>query len=95
MSPVLGKGGKKVTAKQLSPKLRKKSFKTQADVQRASVPSSYSRVDQSDAPAADGKDLRAAYQHSSPLSTTSQASATTDLSHSAQNLPDPGQCHYS
>ncbi|XP_018523766.1 LOW QUALITY PROTEIN: rho GTPase-activating protein 32-like [Lates calcarifer] len=95
ISPVLGKGGRKVTSKQLSPKLRKKSFKTQADVQTASAslppfPPSSPPVEKCEAPVADGKEPRASYQHCSPLSTASQASALTDLSQSAQNLPDPG-----
>ncbi|XP_069004462.1 rho GTPase-activating protein 32 [Embiotoca jacksoni] len=96
ISPVLGKGGKKVNSKQLSPKLRKKSFKAQADVQSAAaslppVPSSSSaRADKFDAPVTDGKMPRASFPHCSPLSTVSQASAMTDLSQSAQNLPDPG-----
>ncbi|XP_022624909.1 rho GTPase-activating protein 32-like isoform X2 [Seriola dumerili] len=94
ISPVLGKGGKKVTSKPLSPKLRKKSFKTQADVQTAfasqpSFPSSSPPVEKCEAPVADGKEPRASFQHCSPLSTASQASALTDLSQSAQNLPDP------
>ncbi|XP_041666413.1 rho GTPase-activating protein 32 [Cheilinus undulatus] len=92
ISPVLGKSGKKVTSKQLSPKLRKKSLKTQADVQNASVsppplPSSSPPLDKHEAPLADGKELRAPFPHCSPLSTASQASGLTD---SAQNLPDPG-----
>ncbi|XP_023258078.1 rho GTPase-activating protein 32-like isoform X1 [Seriola lalandi dorsalis] len=95
ISPVLGKGGKKVTSKPLSPKLRKKSFKTQADVQTAfasqpSFPSPSPPVEKCEAPVADGKEPRASFQHCSPLSTASQASALTDLSQSAQNLPDPG-----
>ncbi|XP_058489906.1 rho GTPase-activating protein 32-like isoform X2 [Solea solea] len=100
-SPVLGKVGKKVPAKQqqqqqqLSPKLRKKSFKTQADVQAAStfsppLPSSCPPVGKGDAPLAEAKGTRVSYQHCSPISTASQASALTDLSQSAQNLPDPG-----
>ncbi|XP_023258080.1 rho GTPase-activating protein 32-like isoform X3 [Seriola lalandi dorsalis] len=94
ISPVLGKGGKKVTSKPLSPKLRKKSFKTQADVQTAfasqpSFPSPSPPVEKCEAPVADGKEPRASFQHCSPLSTASQASALTDLSQSAQNLPDP------
>lgn len=97
ISPVIGKGRKKVTSKQLSPKLKKKSFKTQADVQKASsspppLPSSSPPVEKKkrEAPLADGKELRAAYPHCSPLSMASQASALTDLSQPAQNLPDPG-----
>ncbi|XP_076591509.1 rho GTPase-activating protein 32 isoform X1 [Chaetodon auriga] len=95
ISPVLGKGVKKVTSKPLSPKLRKKSFKTQADVQNASAsppppPSSSPPVEKCEAPLADGKVQKAPYQHCSPLSTASQASALTDLSQSAQNLPDSG-----
>ncbi|XP_071392441.1 LOW QUALITY PROTEIN: rho GTPase-activating protein 32-like [Centroberyx affinis] len=113
MSPVCGRGGKKFT-KPLSPKLRKKSFKTlpmaEADVQTASafaprsffdpqgaasaspppVPSSSPPVEKCEAPVTDGKEPRASYQPCSPLSTVSQASALTDLSQSAQNLPDPG-----
>ncbi|XP_068587417.1 rho GTPase-activating protein 32-like isoform X2 [Cebidichthys violaceus] len=42
------------------------------------------------APLADGREPRAPYPHCSPLSTASQGSALTDLSQSAQNLPDPG-----
>ncbi|KAM9853590.1 rho GTPase-activating protein 32 [Aulostomus maculatus] len=95
ISPVLGKSGKKFTSKPLSPKLRKKSFKTQADVMTASVsppplPSSSPPVEKCGGPIADGKELRSPFQHCSPLSTASQASALTDLSQSAQNLPDPG-----
>ncbi|XP_051253749.1 rho GTPase-activating protein 32 [Dicentrarchus labrax] len=95
ISPVLSKGGRKITSKPLSPKLRKKSFKTQADVQNASaspppLPSSSPPVEKGEAPLTDGKVPRAPYQHCSPLSTASQASALTDLSQSAQNLPDPG-----
>ncbi|XP_027136440.1 rho GTPase-activating protein 32 isoform X2 [Larimichthys crocea] len=95
ISPVLGKGGKKVTSKPHSPKLRKKSFRMQADVQNASaspppLPSSSPPVEKCEAPLADGKVARTPYQHCSPLSTASQASALTDLSQSAQNLPDPG-----
>ncbi|XP_029302151.1 rho GTPase-activating protein 32-like [Cottoperca gobio] len=95
VSPVLSKAGKKVTSKPLSPKLRKKSFKTQTDVQKASaspppLPSSSPPVEKCKAPLVDGKEPRAPYPHCSPLSTASQASALTDLSQSAQNLPDPG-----
>ncbi|XP_077954608.1 rho GTPase-activating protein 32 isoform X1 [Gasterosteus aculeatus] len=43
-----------------------------------------------DAPLADGKEPRAPYKHCSPLGTASHGSALTDLSQSAQNLPDPG-----
>ncbi|XP_034025025.1 rho GTPase-activating protein 32 isoform X2 [Thalassophryne amazonica] len=96
ISPVLDKGKKKGSSKALSPKLRKKSFKTQADVQIASV-STPIRGAASAPPApcpssspADGKESRVPFQHGSPLSTASQASALTDLSQSAQNLPDPG-----
>lgn len=100
ISPVLGKGGKKVTTKPLSPKLRKKTFKTQADVQIAftslpPLPSSSPPLEKCEAPVADGKEPRASYQQCSPISTASQASALTDLSQSAQNLPDPGQYHSS
>lgn len=96
ISPVLGKGGKKVTSKPLSPKLRKKSFKTQADVQTAFAPQPAPLpVEKYQAPVADGKEPRASFQHCSPISTASQASALTDLSQSAQNLPDPGECHSS
>ncbi|KAI3354179.1 hypothetical protein L3Q82_018714 [Scortum barcoo] len=95
VSPVLGKGGKKVTAKPLSPKFRKKSFKTQADVQNSStspppLPSSSPPLEKCEAPLADGKQPKAPFPHCSPLSAASQASALTDLSQSAQNLPDPG-----
>ncbi|XP_028430300.1 rho GTPase-activating protein 32 [Perca flavescens] len=96
ISPALGKGGKKVASKPLSPKLRKKSFKTQADVQNASssspppLPSSSPPAERCEARQADGKEPRAPYPHCSPLSTASQGSALTDLSQSAQNLPDPG-----
>lgn len=100
ISPILNKGGKKVTSKPLSPKLRKKSFKTEADVQNASaspppLPSSSPPMEKCEAPLADGKVPRAPYQHCSPLSTASQASGLTDLSQSAQNLPDSGQYHSS
>uniref|UniRef100_A0A4W6G1B0 Rho GTPase activating protein 32a n=1 Tax=Lates calcarifer TaxID=8187 RepID=A0A4W6G1B0_LATCA len=93
ISPVLGKGGRKVTSKQLSPKLRKKSFKTQADVQTASAslppfPPSSPPVEKCEAPVADGKEPRASYQHCSPLSTASQASALTDLSQSPLQVTD-------
>lgn len=98
-SPALRKSGKKVTSKQLSPKLRKKSFKTQADVQTASAslpPVSSSPPQVCEAPVAEGNEPRAtAFQRCSPLSTTSQAPAVTDRTQSAQNLPDPGQCHFS
>ncbi|KAM9733649.1 rho GTPase-activating protein 32 [Menidia menidia] len=95
VSPVVGKGGRKMTSKQLSPKLRKKSVKSHADVQSVSaatpaVPFSSPQVDKYEASAADGKEPRASFQHCSPLSTASQASAITELSQSAQNLPDPG-----
>lgn len=97
LSPVLYKGGK-FTSKPLSPKLRKKCFKSQisADIQNASaspppLPSSPSPVEKCEAPLEDGKVARAPYQHCSPLSTASQASALTDLAQSAQNLPDPGK----
>ncbi|XP_053176836.1 rho GTPase-activating protein 32 isoform X1 [Scomber japonicus] len=104
ISPALGKGGRKVTSKPLSPKLRKKSFKTQADVQTASastsfgvatsspppLPSSSPPVEKRETAVADGKEPRSPYQHCSPLSTVSQASALTDLSQPAQNMPDPG-----
>lgn len=100
ISPVLAKSGRKASSKQLSPKLRKKSFKAQADVQFASAstpppppPSSSSPGEKREAPLADGKVQKAPYPHCSPLSTASQASALTDLSQSAQNLPDSGQHH--
>lgn len=100
ISPVVGRGGRKVTSKPVSPKLRKKSFKTQADVQTLSLslpplPSFPPLGEKCEAPVADGKEPRAAFQHCSPLSTASQASALTDLTQPAQNLPDPGQCHSS
>ncbi|XP_008423226.1 rho GTPase-activating protein 32-like [Poecilia reticulata] len=88
-SPVLCKSGKKVALKLLSPKVRKKSLKMLADVQTP-VPSSSPNVDKCEASAADGKQPRALFQHSSPINTASQASGVTDLSQSAQNLPDPG-----
>ncbi|KAK2847422.1 hypothetical protein Q5P01_010421 [Channa striata] len=95
ISPILSRGGKKLSAKALSPKLRKKSFKTQADVQIASaslptLPSSSLPVEKCEAPVADGKEPGASFPHCSPLSTASHASGLTDLSQSAQNLPDPG-----
>lgn len=109
ISPALGKGGRKVTSKPLSPKFRKKSFKTQADIQTAPtstsfgvatsspppLPSSSPPVEKRETAMADGKEPRSPYQHCSPLSTVSQASALTDLSQSAQNMPDPGQYHSS
>ena len=98
ISPVPGKGWEKVTSEPLSPKLGKKSFKTRADVQAAFTslppfPSSSPPVEKPEAPVGDGREPRVSYQHCSPLSSASQASALTDLSQSAQNLPDPGQCH--
>lgn len=93
-SPVPCKSGKKGTSKQLSPKLRKKSFKMLADVQTASAlpPVSPFSPQMCEAPVADGNEPRATVlQRCSPLNTASQASAVTDRSHSAQNLPDPGQ----
>lgn len=100
ISPILCKGGKKVTSKPLSPKLRKKFLKSQADIQNASaspppLPSSPPPVEKCEAPLEDGKVARAPHQRCSPLSTASQASALTDLSQSAQNLPDPGKYHSS
>ncbi|KAF7669827.1 hypothetical protein LDENG_00134140 [Lucifuga dentata] len=111
VSPVLGKGGQKAI-KPLSPKLRKKSFKShvmaEADGKTAStpygifeshgaasaspppLPSFSPPMEKCEAPVAGGKELRASYQHCSPLSTVSQPSGLTDLSQSAQNLPDPG-----
>ncbi|KAM3616503.1 uncharacterized protein V6R79_019035 [Siganus canaliculatus] len=94
ISPVLAKGGKKVALKPLSPKLRKKSLKMQADVQKAPtspppLPTSSPPVEVGEAVAGQ-KVLTQPYQHCSPLSTASQASGLTDLSQSAQNLPDPG-----
>ncbi|XP_054457061.1 rho GTPase-activating protein 32 isoform X3 [Anoplopoma fimbria] len=47
-------------------------------------------LEKCEAPLKDGKETRAPYPHYSPLSTASQGSALTDLSQSAQNLPDPG-----
>ncbi|MEQ2175188.1 hypothetical protein GOODEAATRI_015519 [Goodea atripinnis] len=88
VSPALCKSGKKVALKHLSPKVRKKSLKMLADVQNP-APSSSPNVDKCEAAVADGKEPRALFQHSSPITTTSQASAVTDLSQSAQNLPDP------
>ncbi|XP_020509904.2 rho GTPase-activating protein 32 [Labrus bergylta] len=95
ISPVLGKYAKKVTSKPLSPKLRKKSFRTQADMLNATaapppLPSSSPPLEKHESLLKDGKEQRAPYPHCSPLSTASQASALTDLSQSAQNLPDPG-----
>ncbi|KAM9317939.1 rho GTPase-activating protein 32 isoform 2-T2 [Pholidichthys leucotaenia] len=96
ISPVLAKSGKKVTSKQLSPKLRKKSFKTQADVQSTSaslppLPSPSPSEDKREAPVTDGKEPRgASYQHCSPLNSASQASAVTELNPATQNVPDPG-----
>lgn len=115
ISPVRGKGGKKVP-QPLSPKLWHKSCKSppvvEADVQMASaytprwvsgprdaassspppVPSSSSPpVEKSVAPVTDGRGPGGRCQPGSPLSTASQASVLTDLSQSAQNLPDPGQ----
>ncbi|KAM4743062.1 uncharacterized protein arhgap32a [Anableps anableps] len=89
VSPILSKSGKKVSLKHLSPKVRKKSLKMLADVQTP-APSSSPHVDKCEAAAADGKQPRALFQHSSPINTASQASGVTDLSQSAQNLPDPG-----
>ncbi|XP_078785499.1 rho GTPase-activating protein 32 isoform X3 [Oryzias latipes] len=93
VSPVLGKGGKKITAKQLSPKLKKKSFKMLADGQTASLapePNFSPQVDKTKPPVADGKESRVSFQRCSPHSSASQMSAMTDISQSAQNLPDPG-----
>lgn len=55
------------------------------------LPSSSPPLEGCDAPVVGGKKPRAPYQHCSPRSTASQASGLTDLSQSAQNLPDPGQ----
>ncbi|XP_056139271.1 rho GTPase-activating protein 32 [Lampris incognitus] len=101
--------GVKMVTKPLSPKVRKKSFKTssavEADVRSASIstrrqeaalacpppaPSSYPPVEICEALVADGGQPKAPYQPCSPRSTASQASGLTDLSQSAQNLPDPG-----
>ncbi|XP_061575544.1 rho GTPase-activating protein 32 isoform X2 [Cololabis saira] len=93
VSPILSKGVRAVTSKQLSPKLRKKSSKMQADAQTvsASLPAdTSSSVEKSGALAAVGRESKTSFQHCSPLSTASQASAVADLSQSAQNLPDPG-----
>ncbi|KAF3692649.1 Rho GTPase-activating protein 32 [Channa argus] len=95
VSPILSRGGKKLTSKPVSPKLRKTSFKTEAGVQIASaslptLPSSSLPVEKCEAPVADGKEPAASCPHCSPLSTASHASGMTDLSQSAQNLPDPG-----
>lgn len=101
ISPILEKGAKKVTSKPHSPKLRKKSFKTQADVQATSASTPFGRSpsfpctpspmeERYEATAADGRERRALYQHCSPLSTVSQGSDLTELSPSGQNLPDPG-----
>lgn len=95
ISPVLCKGGK-VSFKLLSPKFGDTFLKSQADIQSASsspppLPSSPSPVEKCEAPLEDGKVVRASHQRCSPLSTASQASALTDLSQSAQNLPDPGK----
>ncbi|XP_068441041.1 rho GTPase-activating protein 32 isoform X2 [Clinocottus analis] len=98
ISPVLCEGGKKITSERLSPKLRKKSFRMRADIQNASASppplpllSSHPPAETCGAPPADGKEPRAPYPpHCSPRSTASQGSALTDLTQSAQNLPDPG-----
>lgn len=97
ISPVLCKGGK-VFSKVLSSKPRDKFLKSQADIQNASaspppLPSFPPPVEKCEAPLEDGKVARASHQRCSPLSTASQASALTDLSQSAQNLPDPGKSH--
>nr|XP_020470505.1 rho GTPase-activating protein 32-like isoform X2 [Monopterus albus] len=94
ISPVLDNGGKQVTSKPHTPKLRKKSSKMQAGVQVASaslppLPSSSSPPGKGGVPVVDGKGQRASFQHCSPLSTANQASALTDFSQSAQNLSDP------
>ncbi|KAF6724841.1 Rho GTPase-activating protein 32 [Oryzias melastigma] len=94
VSPVLGKGGKKITSKQLSPKLKKKSFKILADGQTTSAslppePNSSPQVDKTKPPVADGKESRVSFQRRSPHSSASQMSAMTDIGQSAQNLPDP------
>lgn len=94
ISPVLCKGGKMVGP--LSPALGKEFFKLQGDNANVSaspppLPSSSPPVEKFDAPLEEGRVARAAHPRCSPLSTASQASALTDLSQSAQNLPDPGK----
>lgn len=93
VSPVLCKSGKKVALKHISPKVKKKSLKMLADV-RTPMPSSSSNVDKCEAAVADGKQPRALFQNSSPINAPSKASGETDLSQSAQTLPDPGQFPY-
>lgn len=85
ISPILDTG-KKLFSK--SPKLRKKSFRTQADVQSPCSPCTPSPLGDRCEATADVKDRR--YQHCSPLSTVSHASDLTEISPTAQNLPDPG-----
>lgn len=83
ISPDLWKGGDEVASEPPSPSLRKKCFTMQAPTSPSPLPSSSAPVERCDAPAHQ--------PHRSPLSTASQATALTDLSQSAQNLPDPGE----
>lgn len=93
ISPVLTKGVKEVTSKPISPKLRKKFFKTQTSASPPLLPSSSLQLGNHEALLEDGKVAIAPYQHRSPLRTMSQTSALTDRTQSAQNLPDPGKYH--
>lgn len=98
ISPVLCKGGK-VSSKLLSRKYGDTFLKSQGDIQNASasplpLPSSPPPVEKCEARLEDGKVARASHQRCSPLSTASQASALTELSQSAQNLPDPGKYRF-
>lgn len=77
--------------KPISPTLRKKYSKAHPPSSTPPFPSSSPPLEKRDSPAEGGKVARAPYQHCSPLSTVSQASALTDLTQSAQNLPDPGE----
>ncbi|XP_028320304.1 rho GTPase-activating protein 32 isoform X2 [Gouania willdenowi] len=88
ISPVVDESGKVTTSNQMSPQ-RRKQFKTQADVQSAfdALPSPL--ADKYEGSVTDGKVLRASNARGN-TQTGSQASAVTDISPSAQNLPDPG-----
>uniref|UniRef100_A0A3P8WB10 Rho GTPase activating protein 32a n=1 Tax=Cynoglossus semilaevis TaxID=244447 RepID=A0A3P8WB10_CYNSE len=90
-SPVLWKGVKKVTSKSPSPKLRKKSLKSKEEVLTPSPLTSSSPPEETP----NAKAACIPYKHCSPLSTVSQTSGLTELSHSAQNIPDPGESHSS